>query len=207
MHFTGIYAISATAVPSLSWIKVLGPHCSLESKRSKLPARLHWPCSQVAKTPNPAPSWEDYPKTQMERVKLNKSNNWVRAKSQSSKTNRFKVLNEKYNRIRGPDIQRKQHFTVLDPVNHLVGSPTVQVQEGGRRGGDAVLWVRTPFIEGFFFLISLWRSWLNKFYGAKQMLMCLQLNTFRQGCIAFCLSEAKTSNLALPFKNHKVIGS
>lgn len=87
----------------------------------------------------------------MERVKVNKSNNWVRAKSQSSKTNRFKVLNEKYNRIRGPDIQRKQHFTVLDPVNHLVGSPTVQVQEGGRRGGDAVLWVRTPFIERFFF--------------------------------------------------------
>lgn len=75
----------------------------------------------------------------MERVKLNKSNNWVSAKSQSSKTNRFKVLNEKYNRIRGPDIQRKQHFTVLDPVNHLVGYPTFQVQERGRRGGDAAL--------------------------------------------------------------------
>lgn len=70
-------------------------------------------------------------KTQMERVKLNKSINWVSAKSQSSKTNRFKVLNEKDNRIREPDIQRERHFTVLDPVNHLVGYPRVQVQ-GGR---------------------------------------------------------------------------
>lgn len=34
-------------------------------------------------------------KTQMERVKLNKSINWVSTTSQSSKTNRFKVLNEK----------------------------------------------------------------------------------------------------------------
>lgn len=73
-------------------------------------------------------------KTQMERVKLNKSINWVSAKSQSSKTNRFKVLNEKDNRIREPDIQRERHFTVLDPVNHLVGYPRVQVQGGGREG-------------------------------------------------------------------------
>lgn len=71
----------------------------------------------------------------MERVKLNKSINWVSAKSQSSKTNRFKVLNEKDNRIREPDIQREQHFTVLDPVNHLVGYPRVQVQ-GGREGRE-----------------------------------------------------------------------
>lgn len=95
-------------------------------------------------------------KTQMERVKLNKSINWVSAKSQSSKTNRFKVLNEKDNRIREPDIQRERHFTVLDPVNHLVGYPRVQVQEwregagGYREGSDANLWVRTPFIDGFF---------------------------------------------------------
>lgn len=46
-------------------------------------------------------------KMQMERVKLNKSINWISAKSQSSKTNRFKVLNEKDNRIREPDIQRE----------------------------------------------------------------------------------------------------
>lgn len=44
---------------------------------------------------------------QMERVKLNKSINWISAKSQSSTTNRFKVLNEKDNRIREPDIQRE----------------------------------------------------------------------------------------------------
>lgn len=67
-------------------------------------------------------------KTQMEIVKLDKSINWVSAKSQSSKTNRFKVLNKKDNRIREPDIQREPHFTVLDPVNHLVGYPRVQVQ-------------------------------------------------------------------------------
>lgn len=73
---------------------------------------------------------------QMEIVKLNKSINWVSAKSQSSKTNRFKVLNEKDNRIREPDIQREWHFTVLDPVNHLVGYPRVQVQGGGRTGGS-----------------------------------------------------------------------
>lgn len=71
----------------------------------------------------------------MERVKLNKSINWLSAKSQSSKTNRFKVLNEKDNRIREPDIQRERHFTVLDPVNHLVGYPRVQVQGGGKEGG------------------------------------------------------------------------
>lgn len=46
-------------------------------------------------------------KMQMERVKLNKSINWISAKSQSSTTNRFKVLNEKDNRIREPDIQRE----------------------------------------------------------------------------------------------------
>lgn len=52
------------------------------------------------------------------------------AKSQSSKTNRFKVLNEKDNRIRGPDIQREQHFTVLEPVNHLVSlGSNAQVEE------------------------------------------------------------------------------
>ena len=73
----------------------------------------------------------------MEIVKLNKSINWVSAKSQSSKTNRFKVLNEKDNRIREPDIQRVRHFTVLDPVNHLVGYPRVQVQ-GGREGAGGI---------------------------------------------------------------------
>lgn len=74
--------------------------------------------------------------TQMERVKLDKSINWVSAKSQSSKTNRFKVLNEEDNRIREPDIQRERHFTVSDPVNHLVGYPRVQVQGGGGGGGE-----------------------------------------------------------------------
>lgn len=34
-------------------------------------------------------------KSQTGRVNLNKSINWLSAKSQSSKTNRFKVLNEK----------------------------------------------------------------------------------------------------------------
>lgn len=72
----------------------------------------------------------------MEIVKLNKSINWVSAKSQSSKANRFKVLKEKDNRIREPDILREQHFTVLDFVNHLVGYPRVQVPEGGRQRGS-----------------------------------------------------------------------
>lgn len=57
-----------------------------------------------------------------------KKMNWASAKSQSSKTNRFKVLNEKDNRIREPDIQRERRFTVLDPVNHLVGYPRAQVR-------------------------------------------------------------------------------
>ena len=35
----------------------------------------------------------DYSKRQMERVKLHKNMNWASAKSQSSTTNRFKVLN------------------------------------------------------------------------------------------------------------------
>ena len=74
-------------------------------------------------------------KTSMGRVKLNKSINWVSAKSQSSKANRFKVLNEKDNRIREPDIQRERHFTVLDPVNHQVVYPRVQVHGGGRDEG------------------------------------------------------------------------
>lgn len=37
---------------------------------------------------------------------------------------------KKDNRIREPDIQRERHFTVLDPVNHLVGCPRAQVQGG-----------------------------------------------------------------------------
>lgn len=76
----------------------------------------------------------------MGRVKLNKSINWVSTKSQSPTTNRFKVLNEKDNRIREPDIQRERHFTVSDPVNHLAGYPRVQVGGGG--GGSWMTWRR-----------------------------------------------------------------
>lgn len=82
--------------------------------------------------------------------------NWASAKSQSSKTNRFKVLNEKDNRIREPDIQRERHFTVVDPVNHLVGYPRAQVQgrtgaEGGREGAGGRrrgCWVMLPSESG-----------------------------------------------------------
>lgn len=40
---------------------------------------------------------------------------------------------KKDNRIREPDIQRERHFTVLDPVNHLVGCPRAQVQGGEKQ--------------------------------------------------------------------------
>ncbi len=88
---------------------------------------LQWHRSSLYQTQN-CPLLRRLLKTQMETVKLNKSINWVSAKSQSSKTNRFKGLKEKDNRIREPDILREQHFTVLDSVNHLVGYPRVQVQ-------------------------------------------------------------------------------
>lgn len=112
--------LHVSLVRMLSWnanaaIVFPSRHCSLEPPEQTLDPNL---------------SSRRLLKTQMERVKLNKSINWVSAKSQSSKTNRFKVLNEKDNRIREPDIQRERHFTVLDPVNHLVGYPRVQVQEG-----------------------------------------------------------------------------
>lgn len=48
---------------------------------------------------------------------------------------------KKDNRIREPDIQKERHFTVLEPVNHLVGCPRAQVQgeekqgAGGKREG------------------------------------------------------------------------
>lgn len=102
--------------------------------------------------------------TQTERVKLNRSNNWVRAKSQSSKANRFKVLNEKDNRIKEPDVQREQHFTVLDPVNHLVGYPRVQVQgERGQRETERL--VLPPSESGFLSPPPLW-----EYHGYQQML-------------------------------------
>lgn len=102
--------------------------------------------------------------TQTERVKLNQSNNWVRAKSQSSKANRFKVLNEKDNRIKEPDVQREQHFTVLDPVNHLVGYPRVQVQgERGQRETERV--VLLPSESGLLSPPPLW-----EYHSYQQML-------------------------------------
>lgn len=145
----------------------------------------------------------------MERVKLNKSINWVSAKSQSSKTNRFKVLNEKDNRIKEPDIQRERHFTVLDPVNHLVGYPKAQVQRGARRrsesGCDAALWVRTPFRHGFF--SSLWTIMAKQILDAKQMLICLQQNTFRRGCPGRLALRSKNKQFhCMPFSSHSVIG-
>lgn len=119
----------------------------------------------------------DYSKTQMERVKLNKGTEWVSTKSQSSKTNRFKVLNEKDNRIREPETQRNRYFTVSDPVNHLLGYPRVQVR--GRRRG---LVIQDSFYR---WMCSLCME-LNKYWEAKQMLISLQLNTCWQGCV-YCL--------------------
>lgn len=125
----------------------------MEATRSKPElSSLPWRCSQEPRRDSSKHKW-----------KVNRSDNWVSAKSQSPKTNRFKVLNEKDNRIREPDIQREQHFTVLDPVNHLVDYPRVQVQGGG-------------------VVILSSESGLLCLYGRimdKQMLICLQLNTSR----------------------------